>query len=245
MLAATDTDSEGGFTYSLARSFITQYWPFTAYVLSYVVVGISLAAGMGNPFDWQLAGLLLAAMFFGLEGLHAIDLAEADIATRLDRRVQMVAGVVGLLLGGAIGVYIASVTTWLFLVFVGFEMFLGLAYNLEWFGGLLHDFDSTSGMLNFGVSWGMIPFLVGYFVFAESLTFGIFIISLGIMLDASRLIVMFEVSKPEPYDDLGIHHDRDVEQDVTLMNELTHRGNKMAMVAWGLVAAGLFVTFVV
>ncbi len=245
MATTSTTDDKAGFTGSLARSFLTQYWPFTAYVLSYVTVGMGLAAAVGYTFDWFHAGLLLVAMWFGLEGLHAIDLAEADIATRLDRKAQMFAGVAGLGLGGIVGIYLASLTTWWFLVFVGVEVFLGLAYNLELFNGLLHDFDTPSGLANFGLSWGAIPFLAGYYVMAGDISFGVLLVALGIFLDAAQLISLFEISKPEPYDDLGIHHNRDVEQDVTAMNEVTHRGNKMAMAAWAFVALGFVVMFAV
>lgn len=233
-----------GLAGSLARSFLTQYWPFTAYVLSYVTVGMALAAVNGG-FNWMHAGLLLVAMWFGLEGLHAIDLAEPNIARRVDSNIQMVAGVAGLFVGGGLGVYLASLTSWWFLAFVGVELFLGLAYNLEWFNGLLHDFDTPSGIANFGFSWGLVPFLSGYFVMGGGLALGAVIFSLGVMFDAMKLIALFEVSKPAPYDDLGISHTRDVEQDTDLMNEVTHRGNKMSMVAWALMAVGLVVLFVV
>lgn len=233
-----------GFLGSVRKSFITQYWPFTAYVLAYVTVGMALGSVIG-AWDWGLTVLTLAAMWLGLEGLHALDLAGDDIATRVDGRIQLVAGIAGLVAGAALGVYIASLTTWWFLVFVGIEVFLGLAYNLEWFGGLLHDFDTPSGLANFGLSWGAIPFLVGYFVMGGTLTLGAVIVALAVMFDAMQLISLFEVSKPEPYDDLDIHHTRDVEQDATLMNKVTHRGNKLAMVSWSLLAVGLVVLFAV
>lgn len=233
-----------GLAGSLARSFLTQYWPFTAYVMSYVTIGMALAA-VPAGFDWTLAALTLVSMWFGLEGLHAIDLAAPDIATRVDSRVQVAVGAIGLGSGAALGVVIASLTTWWFLVFVAVEVFLGLAYNLELFDGLLHDFDTPSGIANFGVSWGLLPFLVGYFVMAESVALGALIFGLGVMFDAMQLISVFEISKPAPYDDLGIEHDREIEQNSDLMNEVAHRGNKMAMVSWTLMAVGLLVLFAV
>lgn len=228
---------------SILRSFLTQYWPFTAYVLSYATVGMVLGSVEG-VWDWQLAGLGAIALWFGLEGLHAIDLAGSGIALRIDSRIQIIVGVVGLAIGAIVGVYVASVTSWLFLVFVAVELFLGLAYNMEWFNGLLHDFDTLSGLFNFGLSWGFIPFVAGFFIMAETLTLGGFIIGLGVMVDAMVLISMFEISKPAPYDDLGIAHNREIDNDVTLMNEISHRGNKMSMVSWALFATGFVVMFV-
>jgi hypothetical protein len=244
MEAKEDVGGGYGLAGSLARSFLTQYWPFTAYVLSYTTVGMALGAVTG-VWDWTVVGLTLAAMWFGLEGLHAIDLAEPTIATRIDSDVQLAAGALGLGIGAALGAAVAWMTSWWFLAFVAVELFLGLAYNMEWFNGLLHDFDTPSGIANFGFSWGAVPFLVGYFVTGGGLTLGAVVVAAGVMFDAMKLIALFEVSKPEPYDDLSIEHNRDIEQDTTLMNEVTHRGNKMSMVAWALMAVGLVLMFVV
>lgn len=243
-MATADTEYEkSGLPFALFRPFLTQYWPFTVYVLSYATVGMVLGSPVAG-WDWVVFGLSLAALWFGLEGLHAIDLADADIALRLDSRIQIAAGVAGLAIGGALGVLIASMTSWWFLAFVGVELFLGLAYNLEWFGGYLHDFDTPSGLLNFGVSWGAIPFLAGFFVMGETVTAGAVLIALGVMVDAAVTISMFEISKPAPYDDLNIEYAREIDQDVTLMNQVTHRGNKLSMVQWSLFAAGFVVMFV-
>lgn len=232
-----------GFTAMVFRSFITQYWPFTAYVLSYATVGLVLGSLIGG-WSWANAGLAMLALALGLEGLHAIDLADSDIALRFDSRIQMTVGVLMLAGGGLVGVYLASVTSWAFLGFVAIELFLGLAYNMEWFDGLLHDFDTPSGLLNFGISWGAIPFLAGYFVMAETVTFGALLVSLGVMVDAMVTISMFEVSKPASYEDMNITHSREIDQDVTLMNEVTHRGNKLSMVSWSLLALGFVFIFI-
>lgn len=240
--AGTGTEKLG-VSGSVIRSFLTQYWPFTAYVLAYVTVGMALGS-VGGSWDWTVAALTLAAIWFGLEGLHAIDLAEPNIATRVDRRVQLAAGVIGLAIGAGLGVAVASMTQWTFLVFVAIELFLGLAYNMEWFGGYLHDFDTATGIANFGFSWGAVPFFVGFFVMADGLTLGAALVGAGVALDAMQLIALFEISKPEPYNDLNIKHDRTIDQDTDLMNRVTHRGNKMAMLSWAFIALGLVVLFV-
>lgn len=227
---------------SVYRSFITQYWPFTAYVLSYVTVGAALA-GAHYDWDWGIVGATLGGIWFGLEGLHALDLAGDDIALRMNGDIQTTVGVLGLVIGAGIGIAVAAMTTWLFLVFIAAEVTLGLAYNLEWYDGALHDFDTPTGLANFGMAWGAIPFLAGYFVLAETITLGAVLMALGIALDAMRLIRNFEVSKPAPYEDLDIEYDRDIEQDTTLMNEIVYGGNKLSMASWALIAIGLVLMF--
>jgi len=242
MSTNTDDVKAAPLRVSLFRSFLTEYWPFTAYVLAYMTVGTALAAAVAG-FDAYVWGVYALGLWLGLEGLHAIDLSDETVAVQYDSRVQFWVGVAGLLAGIAVGIYLASITTWWFLLFVAAETFLGIAYNVELFGGALHDFDRPTGMANFALSWGFLPFLGGYFVTAGSVPLGALVFGVGLALDAGRLILMFEVGKPAPYEDLGIEYAREFSPDPAWLGAATHRGNKMAMTAWSLMAVGLLLLF--
>jgi hypothetical protein len=242
MSTDTEASEQAPLRVSLFRSFLTEYWPFTAYVLAYMTVGVALAAATGTA-DLYVWGVYAVALWLGLEGLHAIDLSDETVAVQYNSTVQFWVGVAGLAAGVGVGVYLASITTWWFLLFVGAETFLGIAYNVELFGGALHDFDRPTGMANFAVSWGFLPFLGGFFIMSQSLSIGILVFGVGLALDAARLILMFEAGKPAPYEDLGIEYDRVYTQRPEWLGAATHQGNKMMMVSWSLMAAGLMLLF--
>jgi hypothetical protein len=63
----------------------------------------------------------------------------------------------------AIGLVVASRTTWWLLAFIVSGAFIVVAYNLELFGGAFH------GDLWFGGAWGAFPVLTAYFAAAETL----------------------------------------------------------------------------
>ena len=236
-------DKKPGLGFSVYRSVLTQYWPMTVYVLAYTVVGMALGAYIGS-FDVVVAALLLAALWLGLEGLHAIDLAEDNIATRVDSQIGEYLGWGQVALGGVIGIGIAYLTSWLFLIFVAAEIFLGLAYNKEWFNGILHDWDTKTGLTNFSLAWGGIPALTGFFVVTGTVTIGMTLVAIGIMFDAARLLSLFEASKPAPYDDRSIEHDREFDRSPEWLTEQMHSRNMLNLTAWVFVAAGLSVMFV-
>ena len=135
--------------------------PYTAWHLSYVVIGAALAP------ELLISRLLLAlAAFFLAVGLgaHALDeLNGRPLGTRLSDRT--LAGVASASIGGAvaIGVY-GSVawTAWL-APFVAVGGFLVVAYNLELAGGRFHS------DLWFAVTWGAFPVLATYLATAERL----------------------------------------------------------------------------
>lgn len=245
MATSYNPDEAGaGIVYSMYRSVVTQYWAFTAYVLAYMTVGAALAGALGH-FSVELYVLLAVALWFGLEGLHAVDLSHQDVALRIDNRVSKIFGYGQVALGGVIGVYIAYITSWLFLGFVGAALFFGLAYNEEWFDGMFHDNERLSGIFNFGFAWGVIPVLGGFFVMAETLHLGMFIIAAAVMADAFRVILLFESGKPAPYEDLDILYNRNYEENISMLRSVTHTANKLMMVSWTLFAVGLVVLFVV
>jgi hypothetical protein len=130
--------------------------PYTAWHLSYVAIGASLAPTF---VLWRL-GAALGAFFLALGvACHALDeLAGRPLGTRLSRAALIWLSVVGLAGAAAIGILGAvMVSAWLVpLVLVG--TFLALAYNLELFGGRFHTH------LWFAVAWGGFPAFTGWFV---------------------------------------------------------------------------------
>jgi hypothetical protein len=135
--------------------------PYTAWHLSYVVVGAALAP------QWRpgILGLALGAFFLGMGvAAHALDeLQGHPLQTRIGRRTLLALAVVALALATAIGIGAALHTTLWLLVFVAIGAFIAVAYNLELFGGAFH------GTLWFALGWGALPVLATYVATAETI----------------------------------------------------------------------------
>jgi hypothetical protein len=134
--------------------------PYTAWHLSYVVLGAALAP------QWRpgVLGLALAAFFLGMGvAAHALDeLQGRPLQTRIGRRTLLVLAAVSLLAAAGIGVVTALHTSLWLLAFVAAGAFIALAYNLELFGGAFHS------TLWFALGWGALPVLATYFAAAET-----------------------------------------------------------------------------
>lgn len=135
--------------------------PYTAWHLSYVVIGAALAPQLSGE---RLALTLLA--FFLAVGVaaHALDeLAGRPLRTQLSRRSLMAAAMLSLAGAAGIGGLVAArFQPWL-AAFIVAGVFLVLAYNLELFGGRLHS-DWW-----FAASWGGFPVLTSYFATAGTI----------------------------------------------------------------------------
>jgi hypothetical protein len=135
--------------------------PYTAWHLSYVVLGAALAP------EWRpgILGLALAAFFLGMGiAAHALDeLQGRPLQTRIGRRTLLALATVSLLAAAGIGVGAALHTSLWLLVFVAAGAFIAVAYNLELFGGRFH------GTLWFALAWGALPVLATYFAAAETI----------------------------------------------------------------------------
>jgi hypothetical protein len=145
------------------RDYITLlHLPYTAWHLSYVVIGACLAPHVPG---WRLV-LTVAAFFLGLGvGAHALDeLNGRPLQTRIPNAV-LVALAAGSLAGAsAIGIVVAVEHDLWLLAFVAFGAFIACAYNLELFDGLFHNpFWLTAG-------WGAFPVLTAYFAMADRIT---------------------------------------------------------------------------
>jgi hypothetical protein len=128
--------------------------PYTAWHLSYVVIGGCLAPIVA----WARLGAAVAAFALAVGiGAHALDeLRTRPLRTSISDRVLVTLGIVSIGAACAIGVAGAvAFEPWL-VVLVPAGVFLVLAYNLELLGGRFHS------DLWFGVAWGGFPLVCGY-----------------------------------------------------------------------------------
>ena len=129
--------------------------PYTAWHLSYVLIGASLAPALSVV---RLLATVLA--FFLAVGVaaHALDeLRGRPLQTELPAGVLWAAAMTGLL--GAVALGIAGVFVigpWL-LPFIAMGVFFVFAYNLELLRGKVH------GDFWFALSWGAFPVVTAYF----------------------------------------------------------------------------------
>jgi hypothetical protein len=133
--------------------------PYTAWHLSYVVIGATLAP---DTSAGRLA--LTLAAFFAAVGVaaHALDeLHGRPLRTNIPTAWLVSLGAGGLLVACGIGAVGLAAAGPGLLVFIVIGPALVLGYNLELFGGAIHT------DLGFAISWGAFPVLVGYFVQAE------------------------------------------------------------------------------
>jgi hypothetical protein len=133
--------------------------PYTAWHLSYVVIGATLAP---HTDGGRLIATLLAFFFAVGIAAHAFDeLHGRPLRTTIPTAWLVGLGTGGLVIACALGlVGLATVGPGL-LPFIAIGPLLVLGYNLELFGGLIHT------DLGFAAAWGAFPVLVGYFVQAE------------------------------------------------------------------------------
>jgi hypothetical protein len=137
--------------------------PYTAWHLSYVVIGACLAPTTNGT---RLLATLLAFFFAVGVAAHALDeLHGHPLHTAIPDAWLVGLGAGGLVIACALGfVGVATVGPGL-LAFIAIGPLLVLGYNLELFGGWIHT------DVGFAVAWGAFPVLVGYFVEAERLDF--------------------------------------------------------------------------
>jgi UbiA prenyltransferase family protein len=128
--------------------------PYTAWHLSYVVIGGCLAPAVA----WGRLGAAVAAFALAVGiGAHALDeLRGRPLRTAIPDRVLLGLAVISIGAACAIGLVGAlTFEPWIALL-VPLGVFLVLAYNLELAAGRFHS------DLWFGLAWGGFPVLCGY-----------------------------------------------------------------------------------
>lgn len=135
--------------------------PYTAWHLSYVVVGASLAPEV----DGTRLGATVLAFFFAVGvSAHALDeLHGRPLRTSIPGSHLWLAASGGLGVSVALGAAGVPRVGWWLVGFVVAGVVLVAGYNLELFGGRLHT------DVGFAVAWGAFPALTGYFAQAEQL----------------------------------------------------------------------------
>jgi heme O synthase-like polyprenyltransferase len=136
--------------------------PYTAWHLSYVVIGGCLAPVVA----WGRLGAAVAAFALAVGiGAHALDeLSGRPLRTGIPSRVLVALAAVSIGAACAIGIAGAiAFEPWLALL-VPVGLFLVVAYNLEPLGGRFHS------DLWFGLAWGGFPVVCGYAAVAGDLS---------------------------------------------------------------------------
>lgn len=150
---------QGPAYYARSGGRLADWWtllhpPYTAWHLSYVVLG----AGLAPEVDVGALGLTVAAFLLAMGvGAHALDeLQGRPLRTGIGDRTLWAVAAASVLAAVALGVLLAlTQTAWLWpLVAAGPVLVAG--YNLELFGGRLHT------DLGFAASWGGFPVVTGY-----------------------------------------------------------------------------------
>jgi hypothetical protein len=144
------------------RDYVTLlHLPYTAWHLSFVVIGACLTA------EFEVSRLWPTLVAFGLAvgiGAHALDeLNGRPLRTQIPESVLVglaVASIAGAVAIGIVGAI--TVDPWIG-AFVAAGAFIVVAYNLESFGGRFH------GDFWFPLAWGAFPLLTAYFATAEKL----------------------------------------------------------------------------
>jgi hypothetical protein len=137
------------------RDYVTLlHLPYTAWHLSYVVVGGCLAASVA----WGRLGLTVLAFALAMGiGAHALDeLNGRPLGTAIPSGALVALAVTSVALACAIGVAVAQETTLWIVPLVALGAFLVPAYNLELLGGRLHT------DLGFGLAWGAFPLVTAF-----------------------------------------------------------------------------------
>ncbi len=134
-------------------------WPFSFVLFSWVTVASTLAP----EFHLDRYLLTMSAGFLGLViGAHYIDIAGSNekylpYFPKMNRQAIRTVGVLAVIAGVAVGVYMSYAYSVWFLIFVALGGFFALFYPLErpkW----LHTYPG------FGLAWGFLPVLASYYI---------------------------------------------------------------------------------
>jgi hypothetical protein len=128
--------------------------PYTVWHLSYVAFGAALAPTL----NWARLGMTVLAFFLAVGiAAHAFDeLHDRPLKTRISGRTLGVVAALSLCAATALGVIAVLGAGILLAPFVLVGVLLVPCYNLELFGGVLHN------DLVFALAWGGFPLAVGF-----------------------------------------------------------------------------------
>jgi len=145
--------------------------PYTAWHLSYVVIGACLAPFVNTT---RLLATLLAFFFAVGIAAHALDeLNGRPLRTRLGTGQLVAAAVAGMAGAVALGAIGVTETGWELIPFLVVGPLIVIAYNAELLGGLVHN------DVGFAAAWGAFPVLTSYVAQAETLALAPVLAALG------------------------------------------------------------------
>jgi hypothetical protein len=135
--------------------------PYTLWHLSYAAMG----AGVAPHMNWGVLGWTVLAFLLAMGvGAHALDeMKSRPLRTRIPDRVLAVLAALSILGACAIGIHVASGTTWWLLAFIVFGAAIVVGYNLELLGGIVHT------PFWFAFAWGAFPALTAFFASAQTI----------------------------------------------------------------------------
>jgi hypothetical protein len=144
------------------RDYVTvPHLPYTAWSLSYVALGAALAPRFRTDrMLWTMAAFALA---LGIAAHMLDELNGHPLQTRIPGRTLATLAVAALAGSCAIGIWAATAWGYGLLAFVAVGALLVPAYNLEWFGGLVHN------AWGLALAWAGFPVLTAYFAEAQTL----------------------------------------------------------------------------
>lgn len=255
------TGAEPALWHHVSRSLVNQYWPFSFVPPASMTMGMAVAiASTGVAWDWRLWGLGVLFLVVTDQGMKSIDLAAPDINVDVDPEIQFRVGSLMVLTGLGLGVLLAWLTSWWFLVILGTGVALGLVYNLSpgpqgespggldlfdgWFDGRFHDKRYTTGRGTLGFCVGFLPVVMGYFLLARGVSPGVVLIGAGPGLHMAAMIWVVEDYKDTLYPALGIEYDRSVANDVERLKVRSVKSQLWRLVAFVAMALGLYVELV-
>jgi hypothetical protein len=135
--------------------------PYTAWHLGYVLIGAGLAPTLS--LGRLLATLLAFALAVGVAAHGLDELKGRPLGTTIPGPI--LAGVSAAALGGAVALGIVGISRvgWGLAGFIVVGAVIVVAYNLEMWGGRLHN-DAT-----FALAWGAFPVLTAYYAQAATI----------------------------------------------------------------------------
>jgi hypothetical protein len=168
------------------RDYVTVlHLPYTAWNLAYVALGAALAPVFRTDrMLWTMAAFALA---LGVAAHMLDELNGRPLGTRIPSRVLVAVSALALAGACAIGVWAASAWGWGLLGFVAAGAILVPAYNLEWFGGAIHN------AWGLALSWAAFPILTAYYAQATELKAPAF---LAAGFGTAMILVQRELSTP-------------------------------------------------
>jgi hypothetical protein len=135
--------------------------PYTLWHLSYVAIGAALAPRLNA--ERLTATIIAFALAVGVAS-HCLDeLAGRPLGTSISTRALYAAAALSLVGAAAIGMFGVVRLGWQLAVFVAVGVLFVVGYNLELFGGRMHN------AATFALAWGAFPVLTGYYAQTSTL----------------------------------------------------------------------------